>query len=579
MKNAVCVSLLCLLFSAACCKSDSGRIASPVYIYRYAEKSGPALYDEAMAVACIQGIVNRQGPVLYVESHTSDMPRYWLSLLGQGGRWLQGRQQREVRTIDELLEMAGDAVEGAVIWDPSVPSTVNVATTIAGVESGVVMSPDFAAKHLEKWGLPVLKDLRGMFDGSLTGSAKNDAYRWAVERYIAKGLCYNHRLFISEDSYFARQRGDIGYVVVRDWAVKHGSFVFDLSPWGDEVPADDTGQPLGTDRATYESILVETYKQTAGGGMTEIAGFFVFSKYANMPDHPSSHDPVPTEWESVWLMSPYNCYQNTVAHACYNQSFHSQAPIGKLRQDKSADNDKKLEKKTYICILMADYDSATPLYEFLHKFWDDPQRGRMPFIWGIDPNLVETYPDIIEYLYSTATPNDHFGADASAAGYMNPNRIRPEHMELFTEHNRKFYDQLDMTISPMVLDWDKPTPEVKDAFLDFSPDGFASIVIDFHGNGGSHPAPHVWKGMPVIELHNGTASVIPPEPNSIQMSGHIPATDAGKTSFHFFRIVWTSPSEAIRTVELVKQMRPELDIEVLDPYTFFKLFKEYYGPH
>jgi len=26
-----------------------------------------------------------------------------------------------------------------------------------------------------------------------------------------------------------------------------------------------------------------------------------------------------------------------------------------------------------------------------------------------------------------------------------------------------------------------------------------------------------------------------------------------------------------------KRMRPELDIEVLDPYTFFKLFQEYYG--
>ena len=158
---------------------------------------------------------------------------------------------------------------------------------------------------------------------------------------------------------------------------------------------------------------------------------------------------------------------------------------------------------------------------------------------------------------------------------MNPNRILPEHIELFVRHNKKFYDQLDMTVSPMVLDWDEPASAVKDAFARFSPDGLATIVIDFHEGKGKHPEPHVWKGMPVIELHNGTGSVHPPEPNSKHMSHHIPASDAGKTSFHFFRIVWTSPGDAIKTVELVKQMRPELDIEVLDPYTFFELFKKY----
>lgn len=547
-----------------------------ISIYQFAEKSGKDLYDEAVAVACLQGLINRNAPVVYVKSHTSQIPEYWLTLFKKEGKWLHGKEERTIRNIDELFQMAEKVVKGAVIWDPTVPATLNVATTIAGVESGIVMSPEFAEKHLEKWKLPVLKDLRGMFDGSETGSAKNDAYRWAVKNYVSKGRCDNHWLFMYEDSFFARERGDIAYVVVRDWAVQHGSFVLDLSPWGDEVPADDINQPLGTDKATYELVLEETYKQTAGKEMTELAGFFVFSKYANMPDHKSAHEPVPTEWESVYLMSPYNCYQNTVASNCFNQSFHSKAPVKGFKQNKKA-KEKKLENKTYLCILMADYDSATPLYEFLHKFWDDPRRGEMPFIWGIDPNLVETYPDVIEHLYQTATSNDYFGADASAAGYMNPNRIRPEHMELFVQHNTKFYKQLDMTLSPMVLDWDEPSPAVKDAFTRFSPDGLATIVIDFHEGKGKHPAPHIWKGMPVMELHNGTAACLPPEPNSKHMSAHIPASDAGKTSFHFFRIVWTSPSDAIQTVELVKQMRPELDIEVLDPYTFFQLFQDYYG--
>jgi hypothetical protein len=48
-------------------------------------------------------------------------------------------------------------------------------------------------------------------------------------------------------------------------------------------------------------------------------------------------------------------------------------------------------------------------------------------------------------------------------------------------------------------------------------------------------------------------------------------------SFHFFRIVWTSPSDIEKTIEALRRKRPELDIEVVDPYTFFRLFKESRG--
>ena len=133
---------------------------------------------------------------------------------------------------------------------------------------------------------------------------------------------------------------------------------------------------------------------------------------------------------------------------------------------------------------MADYDSTTPLYQFLPNHWDDPNRGKLPLAWGINPNLIETYPDIVTYLYETASENDYFTADASAAGYMNPNRVQKEHLPLFVEHNARFFRETDMTIAPMVLDWDEPTSDVKDAFAQFAPDGFATIVMDLHGKGG-----------------------------------------------------------------------------------------------
>ena len=554
--------------------------SDPNTIFIYPQKSYGNTYDESMVAACLQGIINRDGPIVYeYQGRGKKRPQYWFNIMTKDGRWLSGRKVINLRCIEALYVLAKDKINGVVVWDTDVPASLNVATTIAGVEDLVVFSPEYADENLKSWGLQITKDLRGMFTGSETGSKKNDAYRWAIREYLSKGYCSDHFLCLYEDPFLTRSKGDVGYVVTRDWAVKNRSFVFDLSPWGDEAPLDDPGQTLGTDLETYKMILEEMLKQTAGNKMTEMAGFFSFEKYSNYGSHQSSHDPVPTEWETVFLISPYNCYQNTVANNCFNQSFHSQAPFVPQKQNRPNDTLKLEDGKTYICILMADYDSGTPLYEFLPDYWKDPKRGDMPFLWGIDPNLVETYPDVVSYFYETQSENDYFGADASAAGYMNPNRIKEEYLPLFVEHNKKFYEQLDMTISPMVLDWDKPTSKVKDAFAKFSHDGYATIVMDLHNTGGSSPFPQVWKGMPVTNLFNVVGQIGDPGDAADAMSSVIPNDTFKSTSFNIFRIVWSSPSKVIEAIDILKNNRTDLDIKVVDPYNFFKVFKDYYAPN
>ena len=568
-----------------------------MYLYTPTQGSGAEAYDEAVAAACIQGIVNRESPQVYVLSNVSTRPQYWLDTLSKSPGWLAGKKLVPLADLNALAALAGDRLKGVVIWDPTVPATINVATTIAGVKDAVVLSPQLAERVLSQWNLPVLDDLRNRFDGSKSGSRKNDAYRWAIEEYLAGrgcplmcskarqqgclqreidgGTCSSHFLCLYEDAAQARDTGGIGYVVTRDWAVKNRAFVFDLSPWGDETPKDDPDQPLGTDLATYRMILEEILRQSAGKHMTELAGFFAFWKYSNIPGYASSHEPVPTEWETVYLISPYNCYQNTVASDCYNQSFHAHAPSTPLKQRRPEPRN-VVEPKAYICILMADYDSATPLYDFLPNHWDNPGRGKIPLAWGINPNLLETYPDVIEHFYRTATANDYFTSDASAAGYMNPNRVKPEYLPLFVKHNKTFFDRADMTIAPMVLDWDQPADAVKDAFTRFAPDGFATIVMDLHGTGGTVPKPHVWKGMPVTELLNDTCNFSSPQQTADAMYRAIEKRGNMMPGFYFFRIVWTPPSSVIESLEVLRNGHPEVPFEVVDPYTFFRLFKEVY---
>ena len=547
-----------------------------IYLFQFRNGQGATSYDDAMAASSLQGIINREGPAVYGLTESSAKPQYWLDTFSKEGYWLSQKEHKKLAGLGDLRKLAGDRVKGIVIWDPSLPATVNVATTIAGVKDAVVLSPEQAKTLAPEWKLPIIEDLRNRFDGRESGSKKNDAYRWAIREYLAKGLCSKKLLCLFEDSASTREQGNIGYVITRDWAVKNRAFVFDLSPWGDEIPKDDPEQPLGTDLATYNMILEEMSRQTNGQNMTELSGFFSFWKYSNIPGFASKHEPVPTEWETVFLISPYNCYQNTVSSDCYNQSFHAHAPIRRLTQARPAPAG-AIENKTYVCMFMADYDSTTPLYDFLPVKWDDPNRGKIPLTWGINPNLIETYPDIISHVYATATPNDHFASDASCAGYFNPSRIKPEYLQLFVDHNKRFFDMTDMTMAPMVLDWEAPRPGVKDAFAQFAPDGFATIVMDMHTNKGDPAKPHVWKGMPVTELINDICNHENAQKTAEGMYNAIKGRGIGQPGFALFRIVWVSPTAVIESLDELRKSHPEIPFEVVDAYTFFALLKKHYA--
>ena len=176
------------------------RSGKPLYTYTLAQDGTQAAYDEAMAVASLQGIINRTSPGLYLLSRKNTRPQCWLDLLAKDGRWLQGRERKPQPDLSALVKLAGKRLKGAIIWDPAVPASANVATTLAGIQDAVVLSPDLADRVLSGWKLPVIEDLRGRFTGAETGSAKNDAYRWAIREVLAKGQCSRHWLCLATNS-------------------------------------------------------------------------------------------------------------------------------------------------------------------------------------------------------------------------------------------------------------------------------------------------------------------------------------------------------------------------------------------
>ena len=587
------------------------KIPEKLYLFTLAGTNTPQAYDETALVTCLQGIYNREnGPAIYLlpQKHeiaaylplpssvtstspplaTPSTPKYWLDKFTSNSEigWLRDREVVVIESIDELCMLVKPFVKKIVIWDENVPASFNVAFTIAGVEDGAVLSPayaDFLQSRLDiKVDAKDIIDLRGKFTGKVSGSKKNDAYLWAIDNYLAKGLCSKYLLCLYSDPFMQRETGIISYVVNRDWCVYNRAFVYDLSPWEDEVPFDDPNQAPGTDLKTYETMLAEQLKQTKGESMCEIAGFFNFIKYSNHGNsfgHNSSHEPVPTEWESVYVMSRFNCYQNTAVDMTFNQSLHSQYPFKPLKQSRPGAKP-ELKNACYIGIHMCDYDSAYPLYDFMPKFWDDPNRGKIALAWGINPNLIESYPDIIAYFYNTAVKDkDVFVADASAAGYFNPSRVQDQYWDMVVKHNRYFYDLTDMTMTPMVLDWRPLSDKVLDQMTKFSPDGLSSIIINFHADEpvfSLNHQPKIHNGVMIDEMLNNICDCCPVEEAVKRLTRDVLSKDTpDKPAFHYIRVVWMSPTYIVELIDGLKKVRPDLDIQLVNPYDYFRLHKQY----
>ncbi len=55
---------------------------------------------------------------------------------------------------------------------------------------------------------------------------------------------------------------------------------------------------------------------------------------------------------------------------------------------------------------------------------------------------------------------------------------------------------------------------------------------------------------------------------------HLKDRPKDSPGFYFFRIVWVGPSDILKTLDAMRTKHPELDCQVVDPYTFFALFQE-----
>ncbi len=366
--------------------------------------------DQQLLLGTLQGVVNRSRPRVYLIQSDEDR-RDWLP--------------RDVRVTwhsdpMSLLRQYRSELRGLVVYDPAVSASVNVATTLAGLDDAAVASPAIAASARSAYGLKVVEDLRHKFRDDLAANTYAVAKLWprTTHRVVA-GLDPGHQ-----------------HAVLRDYTVATRSLVIWLRP---EVKAEHAllervlrGMPVN---AAYLGWWPSGYGGESDG--TELASRHSVAVVA-------------TDW-------------------CTNLSVLSGLRAGQERQAVKSPNG-PLRNRIYVTFTMTEGDNIQYNQHRMRQLWNDPRRGDTPINWTISPLLADAAPTLLSYYRHSASGNDYLVAGPSGAGYVYPTPWPAWTFRSFANRSAAYMRRAGLTV-PMILnrvrgkDIDLPKDRA-DAYID-----------------------------------------------------------------------------------------------------------------
>jgi len=574
------------------------------------------VWDTLHTLSALQGLANRTSPrfyLFYCSEFGVDTDQFWFDWLRGEDGWLKGAEIKPLTSLQAAVETFRDSFRGLVVYDPAVPATSNLGSTAAGCEDLLpvrfdpepgsafdllvhqmklpaklwLVNPDGTSKFTGRGTVPDS-------DSPSSGSAKIDAYQWALERYVQTGKCARGLAAYYLDAYWLQHPGGnptMHTLSNHDYFIARRAFFFDLSPWGDERPGDDPNQQLGLDREEFLEVMRGLYQQNQGG-VIQVGGFVPWPyKYTKQSSPPGKHDGVPSEWEFGRLISQFNGFMEADAAglgALANASFFQHYPLAtrypQPNRKPTLTNWKALgyvgpdglvQKGLYLGHYVGDYDAPSWLYKAVATFFSDSSRGQVPLGWAFDPNLADRTPQALAYAYRHASTNDFFIAGDSGAGYLNPRALSvrpdsklPSGLEVWTEHCRKYYSRWDMSITGFILDGSGGSSTEREflAYQSFSPDG-----------AGTHfeTGPHLHAGLPTCPERDLPDDVDQAVGVIMEAAAHC----QDGPGFLWARSILKPPRWYAQLSQRLAGKPSGAQVHVVDPYTFFGLIKQNLSTH
>lgn len=370
--------------------------------------------EERLPLSCLQGLVNRQQPQIFLAYDRSD--QQWLD-------WLRERGDvEEVRWVGrkELCERFLPIVKNLVVTDPDLPASVNVATMLAGVEGWLPVTPSLLQ---EFEGLPVAMDLRGKWKKNI------DAYRWFYTAYgsqMSRRACANY-----DPAQFELRDYFVEFKIPLVW-VSHPK---DAQGSRTASPADEMQFARDLFQKLPANIPCLGWWDHGCGG-EEGCG----------ENGPYSGVDLASEHGKFQICSGFDGFARGVG----NLSVHS-GTTATFRQTTVAPP--PLADKVYYTYTRTDGDGPNFWRQVYRDLWDQPAHGKVPVGWQVGPTVSDLIPDILDYFYQHASPRDVFVNALTGVGYIHEavylQGLPPSEQEAawneYMELSERYFKRLDLS--------------------------------------------------------------------------------------------------------------------------------------
>ncbi len=419
--------------------------------------------DQQGLLVTLQGVVNRTQPRLYFYWGSDPTNLEWLNTI---------RLPHTIATDPwSLFKKYRSEIAGAIVYDPNVPDTVNLATTLAGMKNGANVWPQLTKRLLTaispantqavpnvSW-TTLLKVSQPVTDASnkATYTADLSALLGGDGVYVRYQDAYSgdgwgpsvSQVTVTADgttiaSFQPGTDAEKPFLFDADssqlatgWRFADGNnyFIYKFTPpagtrqltlstvmWNEYlVTATNTAPSIQVANPNFRDYIVATKAPVfwLDPEVTEEAALFAQILKTVQPDTPYlGWFPQGHEMTGVTL-----CGQNSTvvvaADFFYNASVFSgvRAPI---KQSQPEVEKPKLQNKIYLSLTMVEGDNIQYNQHRMRQIWDDPGRGLVPLGWSISVLLLDIAPAMLSYFQQTQTVNDLLVAGPSGAGYTYP---------------------------------------------------------------------------------------------------------------------------------------------------------------
>jgi hypothetical protein len=394
-------------------------------------------YPERLCAAALQGLVNRDGPLIYLDYGIYDDPsarrtnevflddEIWYGkyrrLLGDQDehnleyyREAHGFQVETAGSLGDVIRQHRDALRGCVIWDAALPDTANIALMLAARQSLLVLEAGMRAWAAEL-DLPIQHDLCGKWRDRLS------LYEWA----------YRNLFGDSKEGVIACVEPGWGRSEFVDYLIQQKIFTYSLGSRSGGI-----GDKLLLLLAFGPPWLRELLFATRLDGWLRPLALVLMGRRSpevrlgTRLQRDVKARPYPTifGWHTqrddelaFMLQLSANGLRLVPSHLAGNMSFHSQVkPLGSFKAEEPEEEPALDPQGIYVTFTLSDGDQLMMMCTGEMGNWYSPKRGSLPFNWETQPLLSELAPALLDKYIRSATSNDCLVAGPSGAGYIIP---------------------------------------------------------------------------------------------------------------------------------------------------------------